>query len=40
MAYLAIKYDVEKQKSESYRIEMVEHRAVSAKLEEMYEVHR
>ena len=35
VAYLAIKYDVEKQKSKSYRIEMVA-RHVSAKLEEMY----
>ena len=42
VAYLAVKYDAEMKKSESYRIEMVEHRDVSAKLEAMYirKVHR
>ena len=36
VAYLSIKYDAEIKKSESYRVEMFEHRDVAQKLEEMY----
>ena len=36
VAYLSIKYDAEIKKSESYRVELFEHRDVSSKLEEMY----
>ena len=35
VAYFSIKSDAELRKSENYRVEMFEHRAVSAKLEEM-----
>ena len=37
VAYLAIKYDAEIKKSESYQMEMYELRDVSSKLEEMYQ---
>lgn len=37
VAYLSVKYDAEVKKSESYRMELFEHRDVSTKLEEMYE---
>ena len=37
VSYLAIKYDAEMKKSESYQMEMFEQRDVSTKLEEMYQ---